>query len=87
LACYNTLTYFSALSIKKEKIKHLLNQNNIKTHFYFGKKDALFPPKIGQKFCEDLNNTNLHIIDDGHDLVNHQLNDFIKSKFSQTSNI
>lgn len=79
LASYNTITYFSKLSLNKENIKSKLNQYQIKTYFYFGKKDGLFPPKIGKRFCKGLNNSSLHIIDDGHDIVNHDLNNLMKS--------
>jgi pimeloyl-ACP methyl ester carboxylesterase len=79
LACYNTITYFAELSLNKENLKKIINQNNITTHFYFGKKDGLFPPKIGERFCKDLKNSSLHIIDDGHDLINQNLNVLMKS--------
>ncbi|TKB98988.1 hypothetical protein [Pedobacter cryophilus] len=79
LTCYNTITYFAALSLNPQNLAQNINHNQIKTHFYFGKKDGLFPPGIGERFISKLGNANLYIIDDGHDLVNLNLNELMKS--------
>jgi pimeloyl-ACP methyl ester carboxylesterase len=79
LTCYNTITYFAELNLNKKLIINQINDAEINTHFYFGSKDVLFPPKIGKDFTKKLKNSNLHIINDGHDLVNSHLNSLMKA--------
>ncbi|MDA9555097.1 alpha/beta hydrolase [Pelobium sp.] len=78
LVGYNTITYLAELQLNKQDLAEKLNQNNINSYFYFGKKDELFPPSLGKRITKDIKNTQLHIVDDDHDLVNHHLNDLIK---------
>ncbi|MCO4294310.1 alpha/beta hydrolase [Solitalea sp. MAHUQ-68] len=77
MVSYNTITFNSKMVFDKEKLAQLINANNIKCYLYFGRKDVLFPPSIGKEFSALLENSVLHIEDDGHDLVNPRLNNVI----------
>lgn len=84
LTSYNTITYFAELSLNKKLLIQQINDAEISTHLYFGTKDVLFPPKIGKDFTKNLKNSNLYIIDDGHDLVKQNLNILIKKQLEES---
>lgn len=86
LASYNTITYYGKLFFDKRKLAKSINEHNLNCHLYFGKKDKLFPTKIGARFARLLNNPNLHIFDDGHELVNKTLNDYLASQLEKDDN-
>lgn len=81
LTCYNTITYFNKLRFRKKKLAELINAEQIECHFYFGKKDKLFPPSIGSDFGKLLNNSQVHIFDEGHELINTKLNKYLIAQF------
>ena len=78
LTCYNTVTYFSQLSFDRKKIAKNINDYHLDAHFYFGKKDKLFSHRIGERFARLLNKPNMHVFDEGHELVNLKMNDYLK---------
>jgi len=80
LTCYNAITYHAKLDFKQDKLAELLNKHEISSYFYFGKKDKLFPPSIGHDFLKKLNNSNIEVLNEGHDLVNQTLNEVIKQQ-------
>jgi pimeloyl-ACP methyl ester carboxylesterase len=77
LTCYQAITYHAKLTFDKTELAQIINSNQITTYFYFGKTDHLFPASIGKEFCALLENTSLHIFDNGHELVNKELTDFL----------
>ncbi|RXF70001.1 alpha/beta fold hydrolase [Arcticibacter tournemirensis] len=79
LTCYQVITYFSTLRFNKTKLADIINKNRISTYFYFGKTDRLFPPSIGREFSAMLENSSLHILNTGHELVNEGLAEIITS--------
>lgn len=83
LACYNAITYTSKLTFNPDKLVHLLNAYHINSYFYFGKTDKLFPAKIGLAFSKKLTNTHLHVFNDGHELVNEELNKLLKQQLAK----
>lgn len=83
LTCYNTVTYFAQLSFDQNKIASFINDYHLDCHFYFGRKDKLFPSKIGEAFSKLLNSPNLHVFDDGHELVNMKMNSYLASQLQQ----
>lgn len=80
LTCYNTITYYGKLSFNRHRIAELINQHRLNCHLYFGKKDKLFPAKIGERFGRLLNAPNIHIFDEGHELVNAEMNSYLASQ-------
>ncbi len=82
LTCYNAITYHSKLDFNQDELASLLNEYPIRTFFFFGKHDKLFPASIGYEFSKKLNNTHLHVFNDGHELVNEQLRNLLKKQLT-----
>ncbi|MBC7914564.1 MAG: alpha/beta hydrolase [Pyrinomonadaceae bacterium] len=82
LTCYQAITYHASLRFNKNKLAAIINRNCIKTYFYFGETDRLFPPSIGREFTAILENTSLNILNTGHELVNKDLSEFINRQFA-----
>lgn len=80
LTCYNTITYYGKLSFDRQQIAQLINKHGLNCHLYFGKKDKLFPSKIGERFGKLLDEPNIHIFDDGHELVNAEMNRYLTAQ-------
>ncbi len=83
LTCYNTITYYAKLKFSRKRIAQAINTYNIDCHFYFGKKDKLFPSKIGERFSTLLAVPNIHVFDDGHELVNAAMNDYLAKQLTK----
>ena len=86
LACYNTITYYAQLSFNRQKIAQAINKYNLNCHLYFGTKDKLFPSKIGERFGKMLNKANVHVFNDGHELVNETMNNYLANQLQQNDN-
>ena len=86
LACYNTITYYSKLAFDRKKIANYINQHHLNCHLYFGKKDKLFPSSIGERFGKLLNQPNLHVFDDGHELVNAHMSNYLANQLLKNDN-
>lgn len=82
LTCYQAITYHASLRFNKIKLAETINKNKIKTYFYFGETDRLFPPSIGREFSAMLENTSLYVLNSGHELVNEELAKIINRQFS-----
>lgn len=80
LTCYNAITYYSRMSFDADSLAHRLNSNAIRSYFYFGKEDKLFPARIGYAFAEKLKRVNLHVFEAGHELVNESLTELMKEQ-------
>lgn len=76
---YKTITYYSRLKFSRQHLAQLINDNNIEAHFFFGKTDKLFPAGIAQRFGKLLNQPNIHIFNQGHELINDDLNTYLKN--------
>jgi len=83
LVCYNAITYNSKFRFDKTKLAALINQYDIDAFLYFGKKDKVFPAKIGQDFAQLLDRPRLHIFEEGHELVNNNLNTLIEKQLKE----
>jgi pimeloyl-ACP methyl ester carboxylesterase len=86
LACYNTITYYAQLHFDMKKIADYINEHQLNCHLYFGKKDKLFPSSIGERFGKLLNEPNLHIFDEGHELVNATMNSYLANQLKENDN-
>lgn len=82
LTCYNAITFHAKLHFDQNKIAGLMNEHNIRSYFYFGETDKLFPAEIGHNFSKKLKSTSVQVINEGHDLVNQKLNDVITVQLS-----
>lgn len=82
LACYNSITYHAKLSFKQNKLAEILNRHEIKSFFYFGESDLLFPASIGTNFSKKLNSSIIEVLKGGHELVNEKLNETIRRQMS-----
>ena len=80
LISYNTITYYAQLSFDRKKLADAINTHQLDCHLYFGKKDKLFPSKIGERFSKLLNQPNIHVFDDGHELVNAAMNNYLTAQ-------
>ncbi|MGE6218718.1 alpha/beta fold hydrolase [Nubsella zeaxanthinifaciens] len=85
LTCYNTITYYGTLSFDRRRIANQINENNIEVHLYFGKKDKLFPSQIGERFAKLLHLPNIHLFDDGHELVKEKMNQYLTAQLQQSN--
>ncbi|MEE1945654.1 alpha/beta hydrolase [Pedobacter sp. KR3-3] len=83
LTCYNTITYYAQLKFNRKRIAEAINTHKIDCHFYFGKKDKLFPSKIGERFSTLLADPNIHVFDGGHELVNAEMNNYLATQLKQ----
>jgi len=75
---YKTITYYSRLKFNRQQLAQYINTNQIETHLFFGKTDKLFPACIAYKFGKLLHKPNLHIFNQGHELINNELNEYLK---------
>jgi pimeloyl-ACP methyl ester carboxylesterase len=82
LICYNTITYYNNLRFKRKKLAKLINNYQINCHFYFGKTDKLFPASIGMRFSKLLDEPKVHVFDEGHELINSSLNNYLTRQFN-----
>lgn len=87
MACYNTITYLRKLSFDRERLARLMNDHQIAVRMYFGKHDKLFPPSIGERFKDLVPHANLHIFDEGHELVNTELCKVMEEELENTMSL
>ena len=63
--------------VKPERFKSQLIKSGIKTDLFFGQNDDIIPLSSGHWLAENASNVQLHIVEDGHKLVNKKLNGII----------
>lgn len=66
---YASFTYLRFFEPDEPKLAKALNDQDIKTLFIFGKRDKAFPPGIGKNFIAQLNNAEVVILDEGHEMI------------------
>jgi pimeloyl-ACP methyl ester carboxylesterase len=69
-AFYANVTYLRYLQIKQADLIASLNENNVKCHFIFGKKDQMYPQKLADDMISKLKYVKKTTIDEDHDMVN-----------------
>lgn len=67
--------------IKPERFKARLKKSGILTDVFFGKNDDIIPLSSGTWLAENTTNIRLHVVDDGHKLVNKKRNEILKMIF------
>ncbi|WP_428331037.1 alpha/beta fold hydrolase [Mucilaginibacter sp.] len=65
-ACFTYLRFFET---DEERLLHALKDQNIKSIFIFGKRDKAFPPGIGAEFIAKLNNAQVIVLNEGHEMI------------------
>jgi len=63
----------SRLIVSPTLVKWHLNKYKVETHLFMGSHDRIFPPEQGQKFIKGLKTATLHVLDQGHNLINENL--------------
>ncbi|MEO6151203.1 MAG: alpha/beta hydrolase, partial [Mucilaginibacter sp.] len=49
-----------------------LTENHIRSIFIFGKRDRMYPPKIGRHFLPKLKQAEVVLLDADHEMINEQ---------------
>jgi pimeloyl-ACP methyl ester carboxylesterase len=60
----------SKLIVNPHLVKWHLKKYKVETHLFMGKHDRIFPPKQGERFVKGLKKATLHVLDEGHNLIN-----------------
>lgn len=68
---YACFTYLRFLETNEERFIAALNQHQQKPIFIFGKRDLMYPPKIGNAFFKKLNTAKVIVLDENHEMINH----------------
>lgn len=63
----------SLLITNRSLVKWTIKKYNIPVHLYMGKHDRIFPPAQGERFVKGLKTAHLHILNEGHNLINDTL--------------
>jgi pimeloyl-ACP methyl ester carboxylesterase len=67
---YACFTYLRFLETNEPKLLEVLEGQNIRSIFIFGKNDSMYPPKIGNTFIARLKHAEVIILDDNHEMIN-----------------
>ena len=66
---YACFVYLRFLETNQPRLLQMIEEQNIKSIFIFGKRDRAFPPGIGKAFIEKLKNAEVVILDEGHEMI------------------
>lgn len=74
--------HYTWLSIREFKVniprlQQLLNQVPTPVYLFFGDRDEIIPPWVGEFFAKGLRNMQLHLVAGNHFIVNEQLNNVL----------
>jgi pimeloyl-ACP methyl ester carboxylesterase len=67
---YASFVYLRFFETDEPRLIQALNENNIKSIFIFGKRDAMYPPKIGNAFIVKIKQAEVIILDENHEMIN-----------------
>jgi hypothetical protein len=70
---YACFTYLRFLETNEPRLLQALTNQHIKSIFIFGKRDMMYPPKIGNTFFKKLKQAEVIILDENHEMINHNL--------------
>jgi pimeloyl-ACP methyl ester carboxylesterase len=68
-----------------QHIKDLIQQHQLPTDLYFGVRDEVIKPSAGKWLSEGVSNIRLHLLDEGHLLVDEELNLLLAEQLSDSS--
>lgn len=66
---YACFTYLRLLETNEKKLIHTLTEQNIRSIFIFGKRDMMYPPKIGNAFFTKLKKAEVIVLDQDHEMI------------------
>ena len=66
---YASFVYLRFFETSPGTLIKIINQQNIKSIFIFGKRDKSFPPGIGSAIISKLKNAEVVILDEGHEMI------------------
>lgn len=66
---YACFTYFRLLETDEDKLIQALVEQNIRSIFIFGKRDAMYPPRMGTKFLKKLPKAEVIILNKNHEMI------------------
>lgn len=69
-AIYGCLTYLRPLETDESRLINALDAHNIKSYFFFGKRDKNFLPSIGDAFFKKFTPTKIIALDENHEMIN-----------------
>jgi pimeloyl-ACP methyl ester carboxylesterase len=67
---YACFTYLRFLETNEPKLLEALHSQNIKSIFIFGKRDKMYPPRIGSTFLAKVKHAEIIILDETHEMIN-----------------
>lgn len=79
---YACFTYLRFLETDEPKLLKALDEHRIRAIFIFGKKDSMYPPKIGNAFIGRLKHTEVIILDDNHEMINSNFSEKLSALLS-----
>lgn len=77
-----SITYFAN---RPAKIKKLLASSALSTDLFFGKRDEVIPLSGGKWLSKGLSNVRLHVLNEGHLLIDQELNDLLDNLLNDKS--
>lgn len=66
---YASFVYLRFLETDEPLLIRVLNEQNIKSIFIFGKRDKSFPPGIGDKLIAQLKQVDVVLLNEGHEMI------------------
>jgi pimeloyl-ACP methyl ester carboxylesterase len=66
---YACFTYLRLLETDENKLIQTLTEQNIRSIFIFGKRDIMYPPKIGNAFFAKLKKAEVVILNQDHEMI------------------
>jgi pimeloyl-ACP methyl ester carboxylesterase len=66
---YACFTYLRFLETDQPRLLQVLDEQNIKSIFIFGKRDKSFPSGIGDAFISKMKHAEVVILDEGHEMI------------------
>jgi len=64
------LTYLRFLDTDPRRLEQELQQHQVKSIFVFGKRDKMYPVKIGNFLIPKLKSAEVIVLDENHELIN-----------------
>ena len=74
---FNTWISLNEFIVNLNKVKECLSQYPVPVELYLGKYDKIIPMEAGEQLQKGLSNIRLNIVEDGHRMVNENLNQFM----------
>jgi hypothetical protein len=76
---YASLTYLRFLDTDFVQLEQALQQHQVKSIFIFGKRDKMYPKKIGNLLIPKLQSAEVIVLDENHELINKNFADTLSA--------